>query len=916
MSIVDGCNFGTDEREKWTINMNKVMSLWNNSKGLQEMHGPVHSSPDGYLEGAHIVIDNLLRSRVNPLKKFHQDFALTDGETNRLMEEIKTYNRRVTGKSFVNPFMNIIGVPHHVVARDPNAQQFYSGIDRAVAYERTQMEKLRTNTNIASAALLEAYRDVAGAGFFGMKGLMVVKRLKDLEKSMATSATKVDRIRAQVAIEKLLEFGDGKLLNEYRTLIETSPKSEKWAELEKDAHPQILKAARATKAYLKDMSAVMVNSLELLKTNYLNSLGYSGLSDVKYMTDKPAHSFVKKIDAAQKKMRENDAYFPQRVIQDMSVLKQKAEKFNRLRLTREKTIKEADAVAVTLENWGLQKHAKARMDNLQLAYEKDPITVMNTFGYEVIGFNKQQKLKNTYFTLLRKLPKNETRNLTHDYTVSMMKYLDDIYGVATRGYQDRPQWINDLSYTLGATTAIRTMGFGLTGAVRNAASVGFYYSYFGVKQIRRAKKLASHGELLDKINKAEQETGFAFNEGVAARELISQGLLPESGIKPQDISFNEQTGQMEYKSSNGFNKYLAPVLTWGVDKSLIFHRITENHQRRHMFRTAYSIYYDSMINNGNYMAGLKKQYGGAEGAAKNVVESDARNFALNAVNSWAYEYAPHAKSKFIRGVPGERDSQDNPIHSAKIVGGAVSSWFNMLMHYPHSLIATHGRMARGAIAGAKAGQWNAPEQQYIMRYGALYVALQVISALANTDLNNLFENDTLEKMKSLRKSVLDKDKDDVITRGIVGETFGPLPDDLRYAGEKLGLLNADRTDFQEILMGNQNYAKMSGRDEEAAAWYKLSTLTGLMQNKIFPSFADGRGSDIFRHLFKLYPSEETKERSDYFYGKTKVGRKFRRKYGRRKASTKMYDTQEGKMKELASIIQDEKFSKGYEGGLL
>jgi len=89
-----------------------------------------------------------------------------------------------------------------------------------------------------------------------------------------------------------------------------------------------------------------------------------------------------------------------------------------------------------------------------------------------------------------------------------------------------------------------------------------------------------------------------------------------------------------------------------------------------------------------------------------------------------------------------------------------------------------------------------------------------------------------------------------------------------------------------------------------------------MQNKILPSFADGRGSDIFRHLFKLYPSEETKERSDYVYGKTKIGRKFRRKYGRRKASTKMYDTQEGKMKELASIIQDEKFSKGYEGGLL
>ena len=30
----------------------------------------------------------------------------------------------------------------------------------------------------------------------------------------------------------------------------------------------------------------------------------------------------------------------------------------------------------------------------------------------------------------------------------------------------------------------------------------------------------------------------------------------------------------------------------------------------------------------------------------------------------------------------------------------------------------------------------------------------------------------------------------------------------------------------------------------------------------------------------------------------------------------MYDPQEGKMKELASIIKEEKFTKGYEGGVL
>ena len=68
------------------------------------------------------------------------------------------------------------------------------------------------------------------------------------------------------------------------------------------------------------------------------------------------------------------------------------------------------------------------------------------------------------------------------------------------------------------------MGLGFTGSVRNLASAGFYYSYFGHKAMKSAKESLQSKELSDMVDRAEKETGFAFNEAEGMRELITQGL--------------------------------------------------------------------------------------------------------------------------------------------------------------------------------------------------------------------------------------------------------------------------------------------------------------------------------------------------------------------------------------------------------
>ena len=108
------------------------------------------------------------------------------------------------------------------------------------------------------------------------------------------------------------------------------------------------------------------------------------------------------------------------------------------------------------------------------------------------------------------------------------------------------------------------------------------------------------------------------------------------------------------------------------------------------------------------------------------------------------------------------------------------------------------------------------------------------------------------------------DSSDKITRGVIGLMFGPMPDDLRYIAEVTGLKSADRSDIEKILLGNQNYGDQYGDEAAKALWYKIGTTPGLIATKIYPSLMDGKGWDALRHLFKAYPTKETRIANEFF----------------------------------------------------
>ena len=90
--------------------------------------------------------------------------------------------------------------------------------------------------------------------------------------------------------------------------------------------------------------------------------------------------------------------------------------------------------------------------NLEFAFLKDPIMVGQMYGYDVVGFNKQNHLQKLFTDFTRSLPKD--RKVSAEFISGMARYMDDIYTMSTKGYADRPDWVNSALHTIGSALSL------------------------------------------------------------------------------------------------------------------------------------------------------------------------------------------------------------------------------------------------------------------------------------------------------------------------------------------------------------------------------------------------------------------------------------------------------------------------------
>ena len=136
-----------------------------------------------------------------------------------------------------------------------------------------------------------------------------------------------------------------------------------------------------------------------------------------------------------------------------------------------------------------------------------------------------------------------------------------------------------------------------------------------------------------------------------------------------------------------------------------------------------------------------------------TVRRKARNAALNAVKSFLYEYAPHEKSQISRGVSPKFGPDGKVINKFQVAFTAGTSALATLMHFPLSLLNMQVKFAKGAHKAIKAGQYDAPELEYYLRYAGIYAAIQLGSVISNMNFNNILENDTINRGIEINKTL-------------------------------------------------------------------------------------------------------------------------------------------------------------------
>jgi len=374
--------------------------------------------------------------------------------------------------------------------------------------------------------------------------------------------------------------------------------------------------------------------------------------------------------------------------------------------------------------------------------------------------------------------------------------------------------------------------------------------------INARKALTKGGRLHQLLSQAEKEEGFTF--GQIGKSLVVEGLISEEQSKRHSFELNLKTGKIEVDGSPIRDNAMF-AKDWTLDKLLVFHSMTENFVRQHMYRTSFV----------NKMLQLRSQpeYYSKIGEAEAVRQSKAH--ALQDINTFAFEYALHAKSKASRGPTigkmVDETSEGYISRDMKAVGSLLSQQTLHMLHYPMSLAETHGRKLKGIGESIMAKQWDSDEMAFAMRFAGLYLGLQGFNVVTNLNFNNIFENTTLEMIKGVYDDITKYDQPNKKTFGVLNRFTGPMVGKVEHALNMAGIYGMQKSDIEKILLGNAELRDTKGMTEKTR--YQIATILGKMTNKVGPELQEGRGWEAFRHIINAYPSKETRKANKFLFNR-------------------------------------------------
>ena len=859
------CNPVTVPKQKRIEKIDELYDLWRERPNIVKRFTDKHT---GFNENASKeMFEHFLSERLE--LPFNADVPFNEGHFRRMKVEINFYNRALGGKFGNFVFM----VPEGLSKKDPTSRKFYNSLNSILNHERTNISTIMSRSSKVSNLLFDAYMSEHKVGKIEgiFKGNKAIKELREIRDKLVDAGPN-DPVFSEFAVkmEDFLKSDNGKIIRQFKELIEMNNQDfvdAKSPKVIEEYNPSVYKAVQESRKMLNEMGRVYVNGLQsftqLIALKYTNqkNIGQAmRISPRAKMLIEEVQGYVANMNIylnakpGSKEWKAQEGYFPHMTFETIVEVKNK---INRVvdsnKGNMETSIKDViDTIRDSVNMNQLPDHIKGRTPSLNKHWEVDPTFVLNEYGHQAVKFNKLVHTQIEYLDALKSIPKNDDMQ----FVKGLKRFIEEEYTVFTEGTSHRADWVNNTVTVLSALQTARTMGLNITGGIKNALSAAHFYSRVGYGTLSNTIKEYNTGDFGSMVRRIEQKQGFLFTD--AAKELYNEGLISKDDMATGDFVFDANTGKL-MKGSTPVKDWLISAGEWTIDKALIFHRVTENSTRKWMFRTA--LY-------------KKYQYLTDLGYEASKAETFATNFALKMVNGFAYEYARHAKAKVMRGEFRTVEEIGNQTIVRKLMsdaGSAISEVSFQLMHYPLSLVETQIHAGSGAFKAllARQGLSESADMQYFSRMAGTSLLVSLASVLTNTNLFNLFENETQERLTRVVDDLTQYDNPDKGTFGLISEATGPTISHLKYLMIVGGIIDLEHSNLNKIIFGNVDFSDDSDKLTDMYSAYQISTAWGVTKNKLWPAIKSGRGRDLFTHYLKLYPSSWTKKYHEQIFTKPK-----------------------------------------------
>tara|TARA_R110002126_G_scaffold291380_3_gene451918 strand:- start:5500 stop:8205 length:2706 start_codon:yes stop_codon:yes gene_type:complete len=821
---------------------------------------------------------------------FEQSAPYNESQIKKADLYIKEYSNNLKG-SFKNlAFL----VPEGISKQDPSSRKLHLGMNEIIDTERVNINTLQYNSRVTQESLELAYLQEYGKKI----GKKKYKELRDSREKMITAKDTEAFNKYERAFINIVEGDNGKIIVDYRELIEM-PKDQFGRISNKDFTterlnidtgesetskrsyaPETVLAAKASRALLKSIGLTYVKGISQIENILTEQFRYNS-------NKSEGDKLVKRLKEARVNLEgdiKKEGYFPHVLFENLNDIKTRlSESFDTKNgnvLNYEKTYKDITESILNAASSSMPDAARKRNPLLKSQYEKDPLLAITQYSNEAIQFNKLAHTQSLYLKTLKSIPNNNSL-----FTKQLSRFIQEQYAVFTEGTTQRSAFANNAVTVLNSLQTAMTMGLNVTGGIKNAASIMHFYTRIGHKGtqdalsayihnrnvgISKDKESSVKGDKVgfrDFVTEAEKEAGFLFTE--SATELYAEGTADLRSLSnSKSYEFDPLSGKIAFKGTS-IKDALIKASRWTLQSGLWLHRATENSQRRWMYRTALYHQY-------NKLSEL--------GYDSTIAKTESKKWALKMVNSWAYEYASHAKSKLVRGewrtVEEMNDGQTIDRRLKKGSLGAMSEIAFHLLHYPSSLFETQYDNLKKAHKGFLSGEgFKSEEIQWAARQAGVLSLIQLASIVVNSDISNIFENETLQRLENVVKDITSYDDDEKSTFGLMSEFTGPTIGQLKRGLIAQGIIDLDESTFNKIMFGNVNFGDKNDEKAVRLDKYKYGTFAGVTSNKILPTLQGGRGRDLFTHYLKLYPSETTKKYNKILFNRKDKVKKPKRAAG-------------------------------------